>query len=77
MPIRRRCETAYVAAYLQVGRTEDIGGILAPFVPEYDAQAVNDILRARTAWIALPGESPKRKELIAAFLKGDYKSALK
>ena len=69
--------TAYVAAYLQIGAPEDISGILGPVVPGYDAQAVQDIVRARSSWSALPGDSPGRKALKAAFLKGDYKAALK
>ncbi len=69
--------TAYVAAYLQIGAPEDISGILGPLVPGYDAQAVKDIVRARSRWIALPRESAKRTALRASFLKGDYKAALK
>jgi len=68
--------TAYVAAYLQIGAPEDIGGILRPLVPGYDAQAVKDIVRARSQWFALPHDSSRRKSLQAAFLKGDYKTAL-
>jgi hypothetical protein len=68
--------TAYVAAYLQMGAPEDISGILRPLVPGYDAQVVKDIVRARSAWAVLPNES-KRQALKAAFLKGDYKAALK
>jgi hypothetical protein len=69
--------TAYVAAYLQIGAPEDISGILGPLVPGYDARAVNDIVQARARWLALPAESASRTQLKAAFLKGDYKSALK
>jgi len=69
--------TAYVAAYLQIGAPEDIGGILGPLVPGYDAHAVTDIVRARSQWFALPQESSTRKELKAAFLRGDYKAAVK
>jgi hypothetical protein len=69
--------TAYVAAYLQIGAPEDISGILGPLVPRYDAQAVKDIVEARSRWSALPGESSRRKTLKAAFLKGDYRAALK
>jgi hypothetical protein len=68
--------TAYVAAYLQIGAPEDISGILGPVVPGYDARAMKDIVRARSIWSALPGDSPRRKALKAAFLKGDYKAAL-
>jgi hypothetical protein len=68
--------TAYVAAYLQIGAPEDISGILGPLVPGYDAQAVKDIVRARSRWSALPGESPRRTALKAAFLVGDYQAAL-
>jgi hypothetical protein len=67
--------SAYVAAYLQIGAPEDIGGILGPLVPGFDAQAVKDIIRARSQWSALPEESSKRKALKAAFLKGDYMAA--
>jgi hypothetical protein len=69
--------TAYVAAYLQIGAPEDNSSILRPLVPGYDAQAVKDIVKARSRWSALPGESSRRKALKAAFLKGDYKAALK
>jgi hypothetical protein len=69
--------TAYVAAYLQIGAPEDIGGILGPLVPGFDAQAVKDIIRARSKWSALPEESSRRTALRAAFLKGDYTAALK
>ncbi len=69
--------TAYVAAYLQIGAPDDISGILRPLVPGYDAQVVNDIVRARSQWFALPEESSRRKALKAAFLKGDYMAALK
>jgi hypothetical protein len=69
--------TAYVAAYLQIGAPEDISGILGPLVPGYDAQAVKDIVRARSRWLALPVESAKRNASKAAFLKGDYMAALK
>jgi hypothetical protein len=72
-----RLRTAYVAAYLQIGAPEDISHILAPLVPGYDAQAVKDIVRARSQWFALPEESSRRKALKAAFLKGDYMAALK
>ena len=72
-----KLRTAYVAAYLQIGAPEDIGGILGPLVPEYDAQAVKDIVRARSMWSALPPESSRRKALKAAFLRGDYLAALK
>jgi hypothetical protein len=72
-----RLRTAYVAAYLQMGAPEDITGILRPLVPGYDAQAVNDIVRAHARWSALPRESPKRKESQAAFLKGDFKAVLR
>jgi hypothetical protein len=68
--------TAYVAAYLQLGAPEDISGILKPLVPRYDAQAVGDILKARSRWVALPRESVERKTLQAAFLKGNYRAAL-
>jgi hypothetical protein len=68
--------TAYVAAYLQIGAPEDISGILGPLVPAYDARAVKDIVQARSKWSALPGGSPRRKALKAAFLKGDYRAAL-
>jgi hypothetical protein len=68
--------TAYVAAYLQIGTPEDIGGILGPRVPGFDGQAVKDVVRARGRWAGLPRESPRRKALQAAFLKGDYKAAL-
>jgi hypothetical protein len=68
--------TTYVAAYLQIGAPEDISGILRPLVPAYDAQAVNDIVKARSKWAALPKESSRRNALKAAFLKGDYKAAL-
>jgi hypothetical protein len=69
--------TAYVAAYLQLGAPEDIGTILGPLVPKYDAQAVKQIINARTKWLALPQDSMRRKELKAAFLKGDYMTVLK
>ncbi len=69
--------TAYVAAYLQIGAPEDIGGTLGPLVPGYDAQAVTDIVRAHSKWSALPRESSTREALKAAFLKGDYLAALK
>jgi len=69
--------TAYVAAYLQIGAPEDISGILGPLVPGYDAQAVKDIVKARSQWIALPEGSSTRNALKAGFLKGDYKAALK
>jgi hypothetical protein len=69
--------TAYVAAYLQLGAPEDIGGILAPAVPNFDARVVNDIIQARSKWTALPKDSPKRKELKAAFLQGNYAAVLK
>jgi hypothetical protein len=69
--------TAYVAAYLQIGAPEDISGILGPLVPAYDAQAMNDIGTARARWSALPEGSPTRDALKAAFLKGEYKAALK
>ncbi len=69
--------TAYVAAYLQIGAPEDIGKILGPLVPRYDAQVVNDIVKAHSRWSALPQESSRRKALQEAFLKGDYKAALK
>ncbi len=68
--------TAYVAAYLQIGAPEDISGILGPLVPDYDAQAVKDIVKARSKWVALPKKSPKRQELKRAFLKGDYAAVL-
>jgi hypothetical protein len=68
---------AYVAAYLQIGAPVDISGILGPLVPGYNTQAVTDILRARSTWFALPEESPRRQALKAAFLKGDYKAAVK
>jgi hypothetical protein len=68
--------TAYVAAYLQLGAAEDISGILKPFVPQYDAQAAADIMKARSKWVALPRESAKRQTLRSAFLKGDYRAAL-
>jgi hypothetical protein len=69
--------TAYVAAYLQIGAPEDIGASLRPLVPGYDTRVVKDIVRAHSRWSALPRESPKRKTLQAAFLKGDYMAALK
>jgi hypothetical protein len=69
--------TAYVAAYLQIGAPEDISGILGPLVPGYDSRAVKDIVRARSRWFALPEKSSRRKALKAAFLKGDYRAALK
>ncbi len=69
--------TAYVAAYLQLGAPEDISGILGPLIPAYDAQAVKDIVRARSRWFALPKGSSKRTKLKDAYLKGDYKAALK
>ncbi len=69
--------TAYVAAYLQIGAPEDISGILGPLVPGYDARAVKEIIRARSGLMALPKDSSKRKGLRAAYLKGDYKAALK
>ena len=62
-PIRPRLRTAYVAAYLQIGAPEDISGILGPLVPGYDAQAVKDIVKARSTWFALPEESSRRKAL--------------
>jgi hypothetical protein len=68
--------TAYVAAYLQLGAPEDISGILKPFVPQYDAQAAGDIVKARSRWVALPRESSQRQKLRSAFLKGDYRAAL-
>jgi len=69
--------TAYVAAYLQIGAPEDISAILAPLVPGYDEQAVKDIVKARTRWNALPDGSTRRNHLKAAYLKGDYKAALR
>ncbi len=69
--------TAYVAAYLQIGAPEDISGILGPLVPGYDGQTVQDIVKARSRWLALPEGSSRRKELQQAFLKGDYRAALK
>jgi hypothetical protein len=72
-----RLRTAYVAAYLQIGAPEDIGGILGPLVPGYNAQAVKDIVRARSRWANLPEESSRRKALKAAFLKGDNKAVLR
>jgi hypothetical protein len=68
--------TAYVAAYLQIGAPEDISGILGPLVPGYDAQAVKDIVKARSKWHALPERSPERHELKAAFVKGNYEAVL-
>ena len=69
--------TAYVAAYLQIGAPEDISSILRPLVPGYNAQTVKDIVRAHARWSGLPRESPTRRALQSAFLKGDYKAALK
>ncbi len=69
--------TAYVAAYLQLGAPEDIGKILGPLVPRYDAQAVKEIVKAHSRWSALPKESAQRKAWQEAFLKGDYKAVLK
>jgi hypothetical protein len=69
--------TAYVAAYLQLGAPEDISGILGPVVPGYDARAIADIVKARSRWSALPRDSSERKALKTAFLKGDYKAALR
>jgi hypothetical protein len=69
--------TAYVAAYLQIGAPEDISGILGPLVPDYDAKVVKDIITARARWSALPETSRKRETLRAAFLKGEYREALK
>ena len=68
--------TAYVSAYLQLGAPEDIGAILAPQVPGYNAAMVQDILKAHLKWSASPKNSPRRKALKEAFLRGDYKSAL-
>jgi hypothetical protein len=68
--------TAYVAAYLQIGSPEDISGILEPLVPGYDAQAVKDIVEARSKWVALPENSSRRQTLKKAFLHGDYKFVL-
>jgi hypothetical protein len=68
--------TAYVAAYLQIGAPEDISSILAPVVPGYDAQAVKDIVEARSKWQALPKDSSRRQTLKKAFLRGDYKAVL-
>jgi hypothetical protein len=67
--------TAYVAAYLQLGAPEDISSILGPLIPRYDAQTVEDVLRARSRWVALPRNSVERQTLQAAFLKGDYRTA--
>jgi hypothetical protein len=69
--------TAYVAAYLQIGAPEDISGILALLVPKYDAQSVQDIVKARANWADMPAASSTRDALRAAFLKGDYKAALR
>jgi hypothetical protein len=69
--------TAYVAAYLQIGAPEDIGGILGPLVPDYNAQTVKDIVKARSRWSALPRQSPKCKVMKEAFLRGDYKAVLR
>lgn len=69
--------TGYVAAYLQLGAPEDISGILGPHVPAYDAQVVRDIIKARSRWMALPRSSSKRAQLKAAYLKGDFKAALR
>ena len=60
-PIRRALRTAYVAAYLQIGAPEDISGILTPLVPGYDAQAVADIVKARSRWSAMPEGSAQRR----------------
>ena len=69
--------TAYVAAYLQIGAPEDIDATRRPLVPGYDGRVVKDIVRAHSRWSSLPRESTKRETLQAAFLKGDYKAALK
>jgi hypothetical protein len=69
--------TAYVAAYLQMGAPEDIGGILAPLVPGYDDKMVKDIVRARGIWSGSPRDSARREALKASFLKGDYAEALR
>jgi hypothetical protein len=69
--------TAYVAAYLQIGAPEDISGILKPEVPGYDSQVVNDIINTRSKWSTLSNEASSRKEMKDAYLRGDYKSALK
>jgi hypothetical protein len=68
--------TAYVAAYLQIGAPEDITRILAPLVPDYDAQTVKDIVEARSTWQAMPKNSSRRQTLKKAFLHGDYKAVL-
>jgi len=68
--------TAHVAAYLQMGDPEDIGGLLCPLVPKYDPQAVKDIVQAHAKWSALPKESSRRRKLQEAFLTGDYQAVL-
>ncbi|HLV79896.1 MAG TPA: hypothetical protein VKT32_06415, partial [Chthonomonadaceae bacterium] len=69
--------TDYVAAYLQIGAPEDIAPVLKGFVPGFDAAVVKQILRARHAWTSLPAADPRRAELRADYLKGDYAACLK
>lgn len=67
--------TAYVCAYLQLGAPKDISSVLAQ-VPDFDAQAMKDIVKAHAKWASLPADSDTRKTLQAAFLKGDYQTVL-
>ena len=76
-PIRPRCARPMLPPIFRSARPEDIGGILEPLVPGYDAQAVKDIVRARSHWASMSRQSTRRRASKAAFLKGDYRAALK
>ena len=65
--------TNMVCAYLHLGAPEDLTPFLEGVVPDFDARAVAQILKARLKWRSLPEGDPKRGELKDAYLRGAYR----
>ncbi len=72
-----KLRTNYVCAYLQMAAPEDLTPYFEGFVPNFDANMVADIIRARERWKSLPENEPKRRELQNLFLNGKYEACLK
>ncbi|MCS7187901.1 MAG: hypothetical protein N3B10_06355 [Armatimonadetes bacterium] len=71
-----KLRTNYVCAYLQMAAPEDLTPYFTGFVPNFDANMVADIIKARERWRSLPENNPRRKELQNLFLSGKYEACL-
>jgi hypothetical protein len=55
---------------------EDLTPYFSGIIPNFDPEKVASIIKARERWRSLLEGDPKRKELQALFLSGNYEACL-